>query len=273
MADALVINGVPVLVAPGAAADVLLLGEITRGQRGGVRDSRRRSSSGKQRLWDRKYTSTPLSVSDAEAVQALVEGDGHTLSFDSDSLYSSRGVLGVVTGSGGTTGSITRYGGTASRALFLINNSASAAWALQLPTTWTIIHWRFGASIGTWRHYVFTSAGGVWQDGASSSSTAGMAVSAAGALTVSQRHAAGTEYIDDVVALPYVVPAAWVPLLYTRHVASAFPALPKLSVTGERFGASTVTARGQVTSERNEGFAESGTWVEGARFQFTLMEE
>ncbi|RJS14611.1 hypothetical protein DRW03_34605 [Corallococcus sp. H22C18031201] len=207
-----------------------------------------------------EFKTGPLPVPEAAALRGLISGDGHALSFDGDT-YSSRGL-----GQGGG-GGVVVLGGRYVNALRL-PSATSATWGMQLGATWTTLHHRFDGAASTWRHFVSRSDGLRWMDGAPSATGGGLTVSS-GSLTL--LGAVGLTDFDDVVALPFLVPDAWLEPLRAWHVARPWSALPYLSASGDFVGAS-VKVLGEVRDGEFVEFVRAGVRVIGERFDFTLRE-
>lgn len=80
-------------------------------------------------------------------------------------------------------------------------------------------------------------------------------------------------YYDDVVALPFAIPDAWVPELYAFHNANPWSALPRLRADGDVIRGGPIDVIGRVEETSHVPFFDSGAWTPGGEsFAFTLLE-
>lgn len=172
--------------------------------------------------------------------RGLLGGAGHVLAFEVSGtnptgLATSRGLLpsnalaGAVFASGANT---SKYG---SYYCWVGSSGATLAYTLgaEYAAGWTALAWR--RSGGAWRHYIRTgtSAGATaaWRDGVAHVTSDAWATNTTGTVALVSNATAAD--FDDVVFLPYTVPAAWVSGLYAFHSARAFPALPRVALSGD----------------------------------------
>lgn len=259
-------------------------------------------------VWHSKLT--PQVAATARAFRALVEGEGHVWSFDSN-LYSSKGLgpslsTGCAVGAGGKYGSRVKVDG-GKRLGYTISGSA---------TDYTLLYWKKAQNGGAWEHFINRS-GTIYRNGVADGSVAltsydgstlylispgynwaadkiwiandtptpddwymdtdrlylfqlvdaGLGTNGGteptwdvdpyGAITTDitdptmqweyQGDAAG--YFDDVMFVPYVIPTAWVALLYAEANARAFTGLPSLRMAGDvvaSLASGVATVRGKV---------------------------
>lgn len=217
-----VLGGITIPIAAGEATKRReIIGERTRAFSGELRSSvRARKDSFPMRT-------IPMAPALADAIVALVEGQGHRWAFD-EHLYSDKG-LGLFAGSGagaslGTTAPVPKYG---AKRLGLAA-AASVTYATALGGAWTVMVWRWSGS--AWVHYAIRSDGAKWIGVArnDAAATPWLQVDGAGNVTIV---AGGAEFYDDLVCLPYLVPAEWVAAWAVRS--SAFSPLPRLHLTGD----------------------------------------
>jgi hypothetical protein len=79
-------------------------------------------------------------------------------------------------------------------------------------------------------------------------------------------------YYDDLVVLPYVLPDAWIALVYAAHAARAWSALPRLVLSGEVVGGQSVTVAGRSLGRQHlQGYLD-GSFQPLATCEFLLME-
>lgn len=177
-----------------------------------------------------RFDTTPKSAAEALAFRELVAGNGHVLSFDAQTPYTSAGMAPVALAVGwGYTTTAPKYGAACAT---MPASGALSTWAFfSSSSPWTIAFWSNYS--GAFKHYVATSAGPAWVDG-----VAGFALSDCKGLdNVTAGVAAfgiasgGVTKLDDVVALPFVVPSDWPAQIY--GFGSAFSALPVLTADGK----------------------------------------
>lgn len=86
----------------------------------------------------------------------------------------------------------------------------------------------------------------------------------------------GWAHFDDVVFLPYLIPASWVSQLYTEANARAFTALPSLRMAGDlvtNLPNGVVTVQGELGDAALAQFQSGGTWQDnGEVLDFSLYE-
>ena len=169
--------------------------------------------------------SAPMDAQEVRAFASVLRGEGYHWGGESD--YSDKGLAVADATSGASpakfgAGSFI-VGGTT---LFAQTDLAGADWTLSL---WVL-------DTGVWYHRVQTSAGDKYEDGV------------AGAYPWSYTIAAGVivlpsgAQVDDVVALPCVLPASWIAAWDT---AAAYPERPNVAVAGD-IGSGTFNAAGTV---------------------------
>jgi hypothetical protein len=190
---------------------------------------------------DVKFTSVPLIQSDAMAWESYLTGEGHSWSFDTLGLYSSKGLpptaitAATVVSSG--SGYVPKFGG---KFLLLGASTGTVSWANATLNTfgsgapgWTFSVYRFNdeADAG-YVNYVFRSDGAKWVNGVRNDAynfSAWFAVSS-GHITLTWNGGADDIAFDDMFLLPFKVLDSWPPLFAART--AAFSPLPYLDVTG-----------------------------------------
>jgi hypothetical protein len=169
----------------------------------------------------------PMARLDAIALQGLLEGLGHTWSFDdsTDYRFSSKGaptlvVLGTVTY--GTSAPSPKYG--AGR---IGVSGGSVSWALGYTNHWTMMAWKWSGSV--WNHYIVRDDGAKWVDGVFTpgASTTFFVVGSGNFALV---NGGAATYFDDLVVLPYRVSGDMAVAFGTST--EAFGLLPKLKLSG-----------------------------------------
>ncbi|MFL5344353.1 MAG: hypothetical protein ACJ8AT_06155 [Hyalangium sp.] len=267
MAGVLYVQGVELDV---SAADwePVRLGSVARGFSGQPRSSVRATKRDHHFVGD----VAGLSVASAELLRALVEGEGHSWSFDDASgaestlLLSSRGLLPT------SRGSVSDAEGVHGSGAFF-EDSTPTVWELGLGADSTIMYWL--GDTGDYTNILIRRRAGVvdavWLDGFYNvtSDPAGLiTVDGSGRLVV-----AGAGYaIDDLVALPYAVPDAWILPLYNWRVAHAWAPLPYVTASGTAFPRGPAQVLGQVGAAKRVPLWSGGTFGLGEVLDFTLQE-
>jgi hypothetical protein len=255
------VNGIA-LECSTSAWEPMRLGEVARSLNGAPR------SSVRVRKRDYRFTTdtTGTEVEEAQALQSLVEGEGHAWTFESD-LASSRGLLPLATSGTVTVGLV---GGVHSQCLFA-QAGAEVTWALGHSGSWTALYFR--EESGTFAHYVVRNTLGtveVWRNDEKTDVDPGVITLPGGNL---QLEAAGAdETIDDLVFLPYAVPDNWPGPLWEYHMLNEWPALPFVRASGPGVPSGGIAAIGQVgTVQRVHMVQEDGTFGVGEVFDFSLI--
>lgn len=248
---ALAVNGVPVGVLDGSASlAVEEIGEKTRAFDGSMRSSRRAT---KRTL----SIEVPMLVpADAEPIRQLLLGAGHAWSFEGQHLYSSKGK-----GPAAAVGTPTYGAGKFGSYALQTSNTVGVQYALG-TAAWSVLAWHHDGT--AWHHRVACSDGSGGLDGVAGSASVdpshGLQV-AGGLVQIGSYSApaAGTYRTDDLVILPYVLPAAWVPAIFAAG--APWGGLPKLSVTGDLLsGIGPLAMIGEVGSTSYvQGYLD-GTW-------------
>jgi hypothetical protein len=213
------LNGIVVPVATGSAG---LKQEDIGGMRRAIDGTPVFSRRATKRRWS--FKTTIRSAQESLAWRDLITGKGHVLSFDGQSLYTSKGLPPASTGANWSLTTVSpKYGAAMAQW-----TSTSSTWTFFTATSpWTIAYWLNQAAAG-WHHYVQTSAGSKWIDGvATASSMLGFGGVSSGVATFGS---ATASKIDDIVALPYIVPSDWPAQIY--GFGSAFGTLPRLVADG-----------------------------------------
>lgn len=184
--------------------------------------------------YDLKFETPPMISATAFAWDSLIRGHGQRWSFDSH-LYGSKG-LGP-TSSTGCTNETTNGAKWGAKYLQITAGNSFAVAGVYSSDVTTLVH-KWNSGIAEWEHYIIIgNAATVYLDGVSSGASIAAWFSASGG-TVTLGGAAGHDF-DDLVILPFAVPTAWVTaanpdnLFYWHSLTSAWPDLPRLSVSGD----------------------------------------
>lgn len=223
----------------------------------------------RSRAFEYKANTVLSAAADVDVYRALVEGDGHSIDFETSTgnpsgLATSRGLMpsGEI---GGTVipespGFPAKYG-----EYYAVLDTAGLSYNVGYTNAWTVMAWR--RYFGAWHHFTTDSNGNDFYDGVEGGTPVdqnGWGAVTGGLLTLLQ--AGGVLDVDNVVVLPYAVPVALMPGLYAFHAARAFPALPMVVAEGRAVqNASGVVCLGQVGEFRQE---DTGELLES--FDFTL---
>jgi hypothetical protein len=198
-----------------------------------------------------------LTQAEAHAVRELVQGKGHSWSFDTD-FYSDLKGLGPSSSTGASLDTGTKQYGAASLALTFPTGQ------ITFPvgaTAWTVAAWR---RTTTFRHWVIRSDNTRWLDGVSDavSSTAWLVVTSS-TLQIVTAGFAGT-WIDDLVFFPFLVPTTWPAELYAEAAARAWTPLPRLRLAGDvtaQLSGAAATVEGTALDAPTLMGAPSGTFL------------
>lgn len=221
-----------------------------------------------KREW--RMSTTPLPVSEVDAWIGLIEGAGHTFPFDVD-LYSARG-----RGTSAGTATLITPGAKWGAKFARLTTTNTVAWNLGYGAAWTTLFW-YASNAGAipWTHAMARSGAVGYLNGVTQSSipdSLGPVFSGSFILGDGEDILTVADVaFDDAVALPYVVPDAWVLGMYTQHNASAWSALPRVLAAGD-FSASSVTVRGKVTGSKVIRHSRNGSLTSGHLLDFTLRE-
>ncbi len=236
MTSFLRLNGLIVPVAVGSSPEIAqeTIGKMRRSINGTAVVPRRARKGG----W--KFGITPKTAAEALAWRELIAGAGHVLSFDSSNWYTSKGMAPVSVAGGWSFETTNQLFGAACAKW----TTGNAVWQMfSTSSLWTVAWW-LNQSSGGWHHYVQTSAGSKYIDGVLTpgGSMLGFGSVSSGALTLGSTTAS---LLDDLVAIPYVVPAAWAPQMFRwggdeQHPFSQLPVLTADGLFIEQNVATTV---------------------------------
>lgn len=258
------INGVP-LEATATEWEPVRLGSVVRSLNGSAR------STARVRKADFRYTTSLLTIPEALAIRGLVDGDGHVLSFEDSSsssawLYTSGEVPPTSSSGAVRSSSLKKWG---SYGLLMPAGTVPLSWNLGFENTGgTFMGW-VKEGTGPWRHIIYSSDLGLYVDGVLAGDEYLFGYVTASGVTLGDLEGAGIDAAyDDVVALPYNVPATWAPVLYAFHSSRPWPTLPYLHASGDpRFPPAGLTVRGETAAGRNGPLRTSLSEV----FDFTLF--
>lgn len=225
----------------GGSLSITLVGDSMRAVDGSMKIQRRVLKN----KWS--FTTTPQVNATALAIRDLIMGKGEYWSFDA-TLYSSKGTApSSATASVFSAGSAYLGAGklsqTASTGTITFTVLPLKAWA------WTVIHARKVGS-GAWHHYITCSDGSSYTDGVAAAIPGWLGVSTTPGTVTLTADASQTTLVDELVILPFLIPAAWAPQIYAlNNGATQWSNLSQLNALGDAIeaAAKTVPVMGTVT--------------------------
>lgn len=202
-----------------------------------------------------------MPLAEARAIWELLRGRGHVWSFDetlaNGGQYSSKGLA--------VTGDFTiATGGKFGRCLEADGIGDPQVGGLSAySAAWTTAQWVYTGSV--WEHRLQTSAGLKYTNGAATPSASWSYPITSGTYTIPN----GTS-IDDLVILPYALPAA---LCVQWPQAAPFAPLPALSAAGDLIPEASLLVEGSGMPElaHTQG-SWGGVWQTLATVSFDLVE-
>lgn len=258
MANILRISGIPIPILTEAASHTTTqIGENERAEDGSMIISRRALKE------NYKLKIAHQIPTDAIAYRELFLGRGHTWNFDT-TVYSSKG-LGPTVLTNTVINATSKYGAGGAQQ----TASSGRFRAIALPangTKWTVMLWRkIGA--GAFVHYIVTNttkgASQAYVNGVlASDTTVWLGVSTSTGTVTLDADGASTTNIDDLVILPYEIPASWPANIFAYG--AAFSQLAYLDVDGDLIDANLVTksCKGGVS-----GISVQPGWLNGVYYQ------
>lgn len=271
MAAVLYVQGLELDVSA-AEWEPVRLGGVARGFSGQPRSTVRATKRDHHFVGDAQG----MPVATAELLRALVEGEGHSWSFDDNSspealLASSRGLL------PSSTGAVSDVPGKYGGAVEFDDGEPATRWELALDSTdCTIMYWVNEG--GTWVHYLLLYSGAVspsavWRDAVRTDADPEyLYFESADGTMVADPSVMGTFQLDDLVVLPYVVPDAWVSAFHTWRSTAQWNPLPYVAAAGAAFPRGTVKVLGQMGTAHRVPLWEGGSFTMGEQLDFTLQE-
>jgi hypothetical protein len=202
------------------------------------------------------FTLQPMTRADAYAHRQLINGAGHYFSFDT-SFYSSRGLAPIAL-TGGTIGAAAPAPWLgAGRALFALGAGNFVTYQTNVGVTlaqMTVMIAR-NVAAGGWNHYMKDLAGNTWLNGAATGALAWFNVAGANGSVVVGADAGNAIAYDELVILPYHVPASWAAQMYAFQNPAAgntqWSSLKQLKLQGEVLPeGGTKIVHGRVLSEK-----------------------
>ncbi len=211
------------------------------------------------------FRTVPCEPDVANAVECLVDGVGHSWTFD-ESLFSSRGRAPA-----STSGAAIVSGGDH---LSCMEVSTSISWDLTrgiypIDRLWTILVSRLETAV--WHRYVVRSDGAKWLDGVRNDALSTTWLTMVdGTLTITDT----AQKYDEMHCYACEMPDAAIESFYAyQTTVDALPALPGLAADGDFITPRLATVIGRVEAQPLVQLAASGgTWVNSGRVvPFALM--
>lgn len=270
----LALSGIPVTCLKSLRYQPTLLGTKARAFSGFPYSSVRRT------LMTYLAETGPVKLADAALLRALINGEGDSWSFDSTTA-SSRGLLATTTGTVAVEAGGARFGAGQLK----MQPGATVSWATGLGAEWTVAYWAKLTTGSAWMHYLHRPGRFIARNGVLNAATpnSGFIVAADGTYATFAGGAVKLQapsgfpnnpgnvplLVDDLVALPYVAPDAWVAPWYASS--AAFGPLPYHRAAGDGLHKPAL-----VLGTAKDGDAvelwEGGVRAVAEAFAFELME-
>src|SRR5215217_4509047 len=271
----LTLSGIPIPLDAGSPLQYRteLLGELRRSFSGQLR------SSVRARKWGFGANTMPVLLEEALALRNLIDGRGHSWSFDGGTASSTGIGPPVVTGTAGSTTGSARYG----TGRMFCAPGGKLRWPLSLGddlSVSTVAFWARGPELSfpvTWTHVVIDMATDTaYRDGELWTTVDVLPdFSLLFALTATylelgcQAEGGGEMSYDDLVVLPYRVPTSWLPAWATSG--TPFGPLPAHVVGGTGVHTPGLLMRGQARDgTAMELCTEDGQYLPHEAFDFEL---
>lgn len=261
MTSFLRLNGitVPVATSSSPSVGVETIGKRRRSANGSAVASRRTTKLGP---W--KFGTVLKTAAEAFAFRELILGRGHVVNFNGSHPYTTKGMA-PASSSGITYSAISpKYGAACAE----WTGTGLLTYSFFAATPWTCMFWLNEAAAG-WHHYAQTSTGLKWVDGVA---TVSALPSFSGGLTCAFGSSTPSK-LDDIVALPFLVPSTWPAQIY--GFGSAFGALPQLTADGlfiEQNVAKTVLGGDEPTGRPTQAKSGGALLANMHDFSFELAE-
>jgi len=185
-----------------------------------------------------RFDLPPMSRADAYAHRQLINGAGHYFSFDA-SFYSSR-ALAPIALFGGTIGAAAPAPWLgAGRANFALGAGNFVTYQTNVGVTLSqmMVMVARNVAAGGWSHYMKDLAGNTWLNGAPTGALAWFNVAGANGSVSVGADAGNAIAYDELVILPYHVPASWPAQMYAFQNPAAgntqWSSLKQLKMQGE----------------------------------------
>ncbi|TQF14044.1 hypothetical protein FJV41_20820 [Myxococcus llanfairpwllgwyngyllgogerychwyrndrobwllllantysiliogogogochensis] len=270
------LSGIPIPLDAGSPLQYRreLLGEVSRSFAGQLR------SGVRGRRWTLSGSTMPLLLEEALAMRDLVDGRGHSWSFDAGMASSTGIVPSLITGSAGGQLGGAKYGAGRMRCA----PGGRVRWPLVqgTETLWrtTLAFWVRGPELGSgaWTHLVIDLATEeVYRDGVLWTTVDvltdySIVVAVTEAYLEMGCHADGVGEVsyDDLVVLPYRVPTSWLPTWATSNV--PFGPLPFHRVAGTGVHEPVLMLGQAGDGTAMELWTEAGQFLAHEAFDFELRE-
>lgn len=205
-----------------------------------------------------------MPLGEARALRDLVMGLGHHWGFDG-TQYSDKG-LGAWVGAY-TIGGTGKFG---SDQLLVTGSGRTLTLGAAYATRWTVAQWVYDPDEGDKVHRIQTSDGRKYTGGVATPSASWGQALVSGVYTVPYDSGSGTGGCDDLVILPYALPATWC-VQWPQD--QAFSPLPRLSIEGEMIEQDSLLVEGSGDPELvTDQAVISGTYQRVATVSFEMVE-
>lgn len=226
-----------------------IIGDRARSVLGTLREAR----TAEKAAW--RFRTDRLTQEVGDALQGLLLGQGHHFSYDTDAYSDYKGLPGTATDTPTPGASAhTKFGN-----YLQLDATDKLTYATELTGNYTVLFWLWDG-VSAWDLFAFNDAGSKWKNGVTHApAIVAVTVDGSGNLVVGD--AANAYDIDDVVAVPYRMPDSWIENDLAAP-AAAFSDLPKLNVSGDILGSSTVSVFGRPDNVDFTEFhdPDTGTW-------------
>ena len=198
-----------------------------------------RTRQARKRLFS--FNSIPLIEADARAWRGMVEGDGHCWNFAvALGLYSKKGLAPTSMAGLAQSGAQAKFG---SGSMAITNATGTGIFATGGDGTLgaTFSFWEYTGAGAVWDNWVYRWNGATfdkYKNGVATGTSPAKCVATASttSITIATITDGSTRYVDDVVALPFVVPVAWITSFAFPGTAAGYVGAPYSTIAGDLLG-------------------------------------
>jgi hypothetical protein len=218
-------------------------------------------------------TTPPLTPTDGRFLVALLQGRGHSWSFDdstgSNWQYSSKGLRATpaTVGNGSYSASYPVYGSGG----LLVGSDDIVQWNTGYDFDWTVMAWvKLGAG-GSFAHVIVNSSGQKWIDGVRNDAASTTFFDMSSGNLALDMTGLADGYFDDLMVIDAAIPAIWATDLGMSSVPIA--PLPRLRCRGEMLQNNVYYAIGSDVAFTFVSAKVDGTWYSDLMVvTFSLLE-
>lgn len=238
----------------------------------------------RKRAW--RFRTPPLLPAEAKALVRLLEGRGHNWGFEDTTNWkysNGKGLGSSAESASGVSRSTANPKYENAHVRIALNTPVDwIEWPTDLVDVdgvlkWTAIVWRDDG--GGYDHYIETSDGRYYLDGVAASQEAWFSVASDGTFRLQGDTGVQMDF-DELVVLPFEVPASWVPGIYDFHngttpvrTAAVWLNLPQIGAFGDFVEESGLVVESEEVTSPYEAGVISGSFQNAARrVQFTLVD-